>query len=232
MDTINKSSRRRLARLVDADAPEEQSDLAGDFSPEASPFAHFRRAEIWVPTDVWADHVTDAYYGMHFEIGIVPPEDVAVEFAEIRLDLEPPIERLAAWLPNDVYSSFRQIEAQRKVDVKVDTGLAQLVTVLPGIADLLPQLSGEYSRVVKDHREPQESVVRTISDGRRRLSFKLSKDLKTGIDPQQFRGQVVFGVDGDPTGRPLTFSMQVMCRCGIFRLKNTLDQRVDITLRA
>src|SRR5215467_7022865 len=126
---VNKSSIRKLAMLV-TDEEAEQPQPSGDYAAEGGIADRFRRAEIWVPDEIWADSVSDevraqmvqpdriAWYATHFQIGILPPDDTRVSNAEIRLLFDDPVRILGGWYPNDVFSTYRQIQSRRGVSVE------------------------------------------------------------------------------------------------------------------
>ncbi len=239
MVDVNKSTRRKLATLVTDEEVDIHPHLSGDFPAEGGIFGHLRRAEILVPDEVYADYVVEeqlAWYGTHFEIGIVPPEQVKVTSAEIRLSLEKPVKKLGAWYPNDVFSAYRKIARRKKWEFEAKLDLKHpLLEVLPDIKSLLPQLSAHYMDTVAviDLKLPEESVIRTMSDGQRRLVFQLSIDPKTEVDPRKFNGQLLFGITPDAkVDVPLpAMRLEVSCRCGALRLRSEITQVVEVTFR-
>lgn len=97
MDDINHSTRKRIAELI-TDQEAADTQLCGDFSSEGI-LDYFRRAAIWVPTEVYADYVmtTDFdWYGMQFSVAFMPPEKQRVSWARVRLDFQEPVKQLDA----------------------------------------------------------------------------------------------------------------------------------------
>jgi hypothetical protein len=245
---INKSTLRKLATLV-TDEEAEQPQLSGDYAAEGGLADRFRRAEIWVPDEVWADPVSDevrnnmvqtdgsAWYATHFQVGILPPDGTRVSSAEIRLLFDDAVLVLGGWYPNDVFSVYREVKSRQGVSVEARIAPDNpLLKVVPDLQSLLPQVSAEYSRFEEQTKAPEDSVVRTISDGQRRLAFQLRVDPKTDKDPRHFRGQVLFGVSLDPRWKArapaiVQLTLTVSCRCGVLRPRSAIEQLVDVALR-
>ncbi|RMF88721.1 MAG: hypothetical protein D6736_09685 [Nitrospinota bacterium] len=234
MEGINKSSRKRIAELV---TEQETADtpLSGDFDSEGI-LDYFRKAEIWVPTEVYADYVVSRgfdWYGMQFSVAFVPPEQQKVSWARVRLDFPEPVKQLGSWLPNDAFSAYKEIGNTTEIRGAASLGVPEaLLGDLPYLRDLLPQFSIEYRRFVEERKTPVESVIRSVSDRQRRLDYDLSEDPKTGIDPRQLVAQILFGIaPGTDVRASLLFSLTINCRCGPLRLRSEISQDVDITFR-
>lgn len=235
MGEINKGTRKRIAELV---TEEEVADTAisGDFASEGV-LDYFRRAEIWVPTEAYADHVASTdfdWYGMQFNVAFVPPEKQNVSWARVRLDFNEPVKQLSAWLPNDVFSAYQEVS--ETIDLQGDVNLAvpeALLGSLPYLKELLPQFSGKYRKFSEKKKTRTHSVIRAISDRQRRLDYDLAEDPKSGIDQRQLVAQVLFGVAPGADVReaqPLV-GLTINCRCGPLRLKSEIHQDVDVTFR-
>jgi hypothetical protein len=235
MDEINKRTRKRIAEFVtDKEAEDEQ--LSGDFASEGI-LDYFRRAEIWVPTEVYADLVgsTDLdWYAMQFSIAFVPPERQKVSWAHVRLDFQELVKQLGAWFPNDVFSAYKEVSESIDITGSVGLGVPEsLLAGLPDLKELLPKFLVKYRNFSEQKKTLVKSVIRAVSEGQRRLGYELSQDPKTGIDPRQLVAQVLFGVT---TGScqveslPLV-SLTINCRCGPLRLKSEIYQDVDATFR-
>jgi hypothetical protein len=143
MDEINKRTRKRIAELAtDQDAADTQ--LSGDFNSEGI-LDYFRSAEIWVPTEVYADHVMSTdfdWYGMQFNVAFVPPEKQKVSWARVRLDFQEPVKQLDAWLPNDVFSAYKEVSKTLKIEGDMSLSVPEvLLGALPYLKELLPQFS-------------------------------------------------------------------------------------------
>ena len=72
---VNKSTRKRVVELL-TEKELADSPVSGDFAGEGI-LDYFRKAEIWVPTEIYADFVrgTDLdWYAIQFSIGFLPPE--------------------------------------------------------------------------------------------------------------------------------------------------------------
>lgn len=237
MDDVNKSSRMKIMTMATDEELENQPQVGGDFRAEGGIFDFFRKAEIWVPDEVYAERVAEegvVWYGTHFQVGIVPPEQAKVTSAEIRVIFTEPVRELGAWYPNDVYSAYREVTQDKHVEIEAKLDPKHpLLALLPAIDSLLPQLSAGYRIATKDLKLPEASVIRTISDGQRRVAFQLSIDPKTDKDPRQFRGQVLFGIAPNTAiQQPLSaMRLEVTCRCGPLRLKSMVTQDVDIVVR-
>jgi len=235
MEEINKSSRKRIAELV-TDQEATDTQLSGDFDSEGI-LDYFRRAEIWVPTEVYADYVMSKdfdWYGMQFNVAFVPPEKQKVSWAHVRLDFQELVKQLDAWLPNDVFSAYKEVS--KSIDIKGTASLGvpeALLGDLPYLKDLLPQFSVEYRKFAEETKTLMESVIRAFSDRQRRLGYDLSEDPKTGIDQRQLVAEVLFGVaPGSNLIGPLPLvSLTINCRCGPLRLKSEIYQDVDATFR-
>jgi hypothetical protein len=104
---------------------------------------------------------------------------------------------------------------------------------LPGVADLLPQLSARYRGPpgITGRRSRERHAHRLRRQ--RRLDFKLFPDPATSIDPRHFQGQILFAVGGELTdqGARLTLDRRAAVRCGRLRLKTAVEQQVEITVR-
>lgn len=210
--------------------------LSGDFDSEGI-LDYFRRAEIWVPTEVYADFVmsTDLdWYGMQFNVAFVPPEKQKVSWARVRLDFQELVKQLAAWLPNDVFSAYKEVSTSTDTKGTASLGVPEaLLGDLPYLKDLLPQFSVEYRKFAEEKKTLMESVTRAFSDRQRRLGYDFSEDPKTGIDQRQLVAQVLFGVaPGSKLMESLPLvSLTINCRCGPLRLKSEIYQDVDATFR-
>jgi hypothetical protein len=235
MDEINKRTRKRIAELV---TDEEAADmpLSGDFSSEGI-LDYFRRAEIWVPTEVYADFVmsTDLdWYGVQFNVAFVPPEKQKVSWAHVRLDFQELVKQLDAWLPNDVFSAYKEVSKSIDITGTASLGVPEaLLGDLPYLKDLLPQFSAKYRKFAEEKKTLVASVIRAYSDRQRRLGYELSEDPKTGIDQRQLVAQVLFGVASGSNfmaSLPLV-SLTINCRCGPLHLKSEIYQDVDATFR-
>ena len=235
MEEINKRTRRRIAELVtDQEAADTQH--SGDFGSEGV-LDYFRRVEILVPTEVYADYVMRSdfdWYGMRFNVAFVPPEQQKVTSARVRLDFQEPVKQLGAWYPDDVFSAYKEVS--KTLDIKAYVNLRvpkALLGGLPYLNELLPQLSAEYRKFIEERKTPMESVIRVVCDRQRKLHYDLSEDPKTGIDQRQLTAQVLFGVDPDVDlieSLPL-LGLTISCRCGLLGLKSDIYQDVDITFR-
>ena len=235
MEEINKRSRKRVAELV-TEAEVADTTLSGDFASEGI-LDYFRRAEIWVPTEVYADFVmsTDVdWYGIQLSVAFVPPEKQRVSWAQVRLDFRELVRQLYAWFPNDSFSAYK--DESKSIDIK---GAAKVsvpdaaLGALPYLKDLVPQLSVEYRHFAEAKKSVMKSIVRTSSDGQRRLSYDLSEDPRTEIDQRQLVAQVLFGVaqgSASIDSVPLV-DLAINCRCGPLRLKSEIRQDVDVTFR-
>jgi hypothetical protein len=233
--SVNKTSRRRVAELVKDDEAGDEP-LSGDF-PSEGVLDHFRRAEIWVPTEVYADHIAGQefdWYALRFQVAFLPPGELKMTSARVRLEFREPVSQLDAWSPNDTFSAFRELETSG--EIKVSGGLKvpdALLEKFVYLANLLPQVSAEYRRFAQEHKTPMESVLRAVSDRQRRLSYDLAQDPKTGIDPRQLTGEVLLGVPPGTAlaGVPPLLQLAVDCRCGLLRLRSEVEQDVDIVWR-
>ncbi|HWP47870.1 MAG TPA: hypothetical protein VNM22_11965 [Candidatus Limnocylindrales bacterium] len=235
MDEINKKTRKRIAELV-TDQEAADTQLSGDFDSEGI-LDYFRRAEIWVPTEVYADFVmsTDLdWYGMQFNVAFVPPEKQKVSWAHVRLDFQELVKQLGAWLPNDVFSAYKEVSKSTDIKGTVSLGVPEALLVdLPYLKDVLPQFSVGYRKFAEEKKSLTEGVIRAFSDRQRRLGYDLSEDPKTGVDQRQLVAQVLFGVAPGSNlmeSLPLV-SLTINCRCGPLRLKSEIYQDVDATFR-
>src|SRR5215218_6826745 len=116
MQQINKNSRKRIAELV---TEQEATDthLSGDFNSEGI-LDYFRRAEIWIPTEVYADYVMRKdldWFAMQLSVAFVPPQKAKVSWAQVRLEFEEPVTQLASWLPNNVFSAYKEVSSTSKI---------------------------------------------------------------------------------------------------------------------
>lgn len=235
MNEINKRTRKRIVELV-TDQEAADTQLSGDFDSEGirDPF---RKADIWVPNEVYADYVRSEYfdwYGMQLRVAFEPPEEQKVTWARVRLDFQEPVKQLDAWFPNDIFSAYKEISNTSDVKAYANLGVPEaLLGNLPYLKELLPQLSVEYRRFAEEKLIPTESVIRAASDGQQRLYYDLSEDPKTGIDQRQLVARVLFGV---APGADLMESLPLLgltvdCRCGLLGLKRAINQDVDVTFR-
>lgn len=236
---LNRASRVTSVALVRDDEAHEARPT-GDFASEGL-LDPFRRAEVLLPTETSADLVERGgvhWYGMRLQVGFVPPASISVTEAEIRLTFEAPVRQIGGWLPRDEFSVYQTITSTSRLEASTDvtaaaSAMLPALGALPALAEMLPQIKAEYKRSSESHRAPQDSVVRTMSDGERRLVFQLRKDERTNIDPRQFIGQVLFGVSAETdVSRPLELlTLEVSCTCGPFRLNRTVQQRVAVAFR-
>ena len=235
MDEINKRTRKKIAELV-TDEEATDTQLSGDFASEGI-LDYFRRAEILVPTEVYADFVmsTDLdWYGMQLNVAFVPPEKQNVSWARVRLDFQEVVKQLDAWLPNDVFSAYKEASKSIGITGTAHLGVPEaLLGELPYLRDLLPQFSLEYRNFAEEKKTLMKSVIRTFSDRQRRLGYDLSEDPKTGIDQRQLVAQVLFGVapGSNLMGSLPLVSLTINCRCGPLRLKQEIYQDVDASFR-
>lgn len=234
-EPINKATRTRVVELL---TEEELKDpvFAGDFVSEGV-IDHFRRGEVHLPSEAYADHLGTGdteWFGLQLHVGILPPGTLNVTWARVELRFCEPVNALDAWSPNDVYSAFKEIETQQAVDLTANLSFPKSVLEnVPYVAGLLPQLSATYRRRSKEIRAPQNSVIRAISDGHRRLTYDLYEDPKTARDPRQLIAQVLFSTDLHAiTETELQLlELAVTCRCGKFGLRKDVQQKVDVTVR-
>jgi hypothetical protein len=233
MGEINKSTRRRITEMI---TEEEAADmrLSSDFDSEGI-LDYFRRAEVWVPTEVYANYVMSQdfdWYDLQFNVAFVPPGKQKVTWARVSLDFQEPVKQLGAWFPNDVFSSYKKESST--LDVTANMNLAvpdTLLLEMPYLKGLFPKLSAEYHKSIQEESTPTVSVIRAVSDRQRRLYYDLAEDPKSGIDQRQLTAQVVFGVSpgiGFPESQ-LLLSLSINCRCGALRLKSEICQDVDVT---
>jgi hypothetical protein len=235
MNEINKRTRKRIAELV-TDQEAEDTQLSGDFDSE-SIRDYFRKAEILVPTEAYADYVRSEYfdwYGMQFNVAFKPPEKQKVTWARVSLGFHEPVQQLDAWLPNDVFSAYKEVSNTSDVTGYAHLGVPEaLLGNLPYLKELLPQLSVKYRRFAEVKKISTESVIRTASDGQRQLYYDLSEDPKSGIDQRQLVARVLFGVapGADLMESSPLLGLNINCRCGFLRLKSEITQDVDVTFR-
>jgi|LGOV01.1.fsa_nt_gb hypothetical protein len=234
MEEINKSTRKRIAELItDQEATDMQ--LSGDFDSEGIIDYH-RKAEILAPTEAYADYVMSKdfdWYVMQFEVGFVPPERRKVSWARVRLDFHEPVKQLGSWLPNDVFSAYKEVSNTSEIFAASPSVPEALLGNLPYLKGLLPQFSMEYRRFAEEKKTPMTSVIRSVSDRQRRLNYDLTEDPKTGIDQRKLVAQIIFGVapGADVKVSPLV-SLTINCRCGSHHLKKKIEQDMDITFRS
>jgi hypothetical protein len=232
--TRSENMRRRAVDLVTEEEAGEGQQFSGDYAPEG-PMDHLRRAELWLPTRVHALLIlTDQihWYALALHVGIVPPGTARVSSAEIHLTFEPPVIALGAWEPNDRFAIYRETRTRAGLDVKGDLKLPEAaVAALPGISELLPQLSAEYHKASQAIVVPHDSVIRTMSDGERRLAWQLFEDPQTNIDPRQLAAKIVIGLSPE-LARTKPHSMatlQVECRCGNLRMRSAVRQSIEVS---
>jgi hypothetical protein len=233
--SINKKTRKRFTELITGQEAADTT-ISGDYSGEGI-LDNFRKAEIWIPSEVYADYISNKdldWYEMQFSVGFVPPEGQKITFARVSLNFQEPVRQIGAWFPNDTFSTYQKISTTSEVASDVTIGIPEtLLGQFPDLKGLLPQFSAKYHRVYEENKEPAQSIVRTISDRQRRLSYDLNEDPKSGIDQRELVGQVLFGITPNINMEklPVLLSLTINCRCGILQLKSEIVQDVDITFR-
>lgn len=232
MENINRASRKKSVNLVNADEP--AVGISGDFKPEGGIFDHFQKADILMPTEIDAvkiEYEGQMLYTIQFYVGVNTKSDVDVNELEITTQFSPPVSRLKAWDPTDKFVAGKTVSKGTSLKAKFSSEqLVQLNKLIPGFTEnLLPQLAISHEITTASHREELDDVVRTITDGQRKLIFKLSKNTQSRVDPKQFVGKIIFSTQGVPSQSSLDcLDLEIDCRCGALSLKSHVKQKVAI----
>ena len=233
---INRKSREKIISLLTEEEKQERQP-SGDYSSEGL-FDPFRKAKIFVPTEIDAYYVTTKngvdWYATQFYVGFMPPEGQMIKWSRISINFQPPVNKLGAWCPNDKFSNYKKIHTTSKVDVEVKVPKNVLTDKIPYIGELLPQLSLEYQRYQESTITPQDSVIRAVTNGQRILVYDLYEDPQTRIDPRQLKCQLLFGLPNAVSSLPNPTSLLELvanCRCGTLSPLSDITQGVDLFLQ-
>jgi hypothetical protein len=232
MENINRASRKKSVTLISKDEP--AASISGDFKPEGGIFDHFQKADILIPTEVDAikiEYGKETLYAIQFYIGVNPKGDVDVNELEVNTQFTTPVSRLKAWDPTDKFVVGKTVSSSTSLKAEFSSDqLVKLNNLIPGFAEnLLPQFAVSHETISKNQREELDDLVRTITDGQRKLVFKLSKNTETKVDPKQFIGKIVFATKEAPKEQKLDcLDLEINCRCGVFSLKSNVQQKVAV----
>ncbi len=232
MENINRASRTKSSILVSDDEP--TACISGDFKPEGGIFDHFQKADILVPSELDAHKIVygkKTLYAIQFYIGVNPKGDVDVNELEVTTQFSTPVSRLRAWDPIDKFVAGKTVSSETTLKAGISSDqLLKLNTLIPSFAEkLLPQLAISHKTIIKKQSKELDDLVRTITDGQRKLVFKLSSNTETKVDPKQFVGKIVFETNEAPKEEKLDcLDIEINCRCGVLSLKSSVRQRVTV----
>lgn len=188
------------------------------------PFAPHDMGEGILPrADIRQPDELDAYFVGNFlnfdwyvtglGVSVDPPAKKKIDFIKINLEFTK-VNKIGAWQPNDVFSSYKKDDIEKKIDIKFSPTVPQeYQTILP--KELLPQLDLEYQRKITEQKTPQDSVIRSSSDGQKSLNFEYLQDKKTRIDPRQASIQILFGFRQNTTlkDNEKILNIDTTCKC-------------------
>jgi hypothetical protein len=179
------------------------------------------------------NRLDQSWYGLALRVSFVPPPTVPVSSADIRLEFEPPVSQLGACEPNERFAVYRDMCVKSGKKIKSHLALSGAAeAVLPGIAELVPQLSLDYRSESKAIIVPHYSVIRTASDGERRLAWQLHEDPQNKIDPRQLAARIILGLlPGSAPNMPSPMlTLYAECRCGVLGMRKAVHQKVETEL--